>query len=113
MQAGGGGDDSVGTAWGWIRAHPFFRIPGDAVAALAADPKRLQMYCDWHRYTGVPLLQKADEAACCAKCCAVPSECVAWNLFANKSCELLSTEGGEHEVAGAVSGAPKYLHQRG
>ena len=61
IQAGGGGDDSVGTAWGWIRAHPFFRIPEDAVATLAADPERLQMYCDWHRYTGVPLLHKAAE----------------------------------------------------
>jgi hypothetical protein len=48
-----------GRAWKWIMAHPVFRLPPQAMEELAADESRTELYCDWHRYTGVPLLQEA------------------------------------------------------
>lgn len=54
------------------------------------------------------VLDRTDEKACCAHCCVFPSKCVAFVLYQNKTCELPSTEGGEHAAAGVVSGALKY-----
>ena len=44
-------------AWMWIQKHPVFHIPRQALQELAADNTRVELYCDWHRYTGIPLLR--------------------------------------------------------
>ena len=53
-----------------------------------------------HRLVALP---GTGHDACCEKCCGLPSECVAFNLYTNMTCELLSTEGGEHKVSATAA----------